>query len=124
MPAGRPTTYDPSYCEKIVEWGKQGISIVEMASRMDICEDTFYEWVKVHPEFSEAHRAARNHAKSWLVYQVRQMAEGEHKGNFRAAQFLLNVNHKLVEETNQSQEVRQDPTKIQIEILPSKQKEE
>lgn len=62
MPAGRPSDYDPAYCEKIIEWGKLGKSKAWMAAQLDVCHQTLLRWEAAHAEFSEA--MARAEAKA------------------------------------------------------------
>jgi hypothetical protein len=65
MGAGRPTDYLPEYCEQVVELGKQGKSVVQMACALDVAKSTLYEWEKVHPEFSDAFIRAKQFAQDW-----------------------------------------------------------
>lgn len=66
MPAGRPSKYDPSYCERVIELGKQGASVVEMAVEIGVNRSTLEtEWPSVHPEFSEALTHARECSQMW-----------------------------------------------------------
>ena len=39
---------------EVERWKRHGLSNEQIAKNIGICEDTFYEWVKTHPEFSEA----------------------------------------------------------------------
>ena len=59
MPAGRPTAYNPEFCEQIVEWGKLGKSRTWIATELNVHRDTLYEWEQVHPEFSDAMARAK-----------------------------------------------------------------
>jgi orotate phosphoribosyltransferase-like protein len=52
--AGRPTEYSEEMCEKIIELMKQGASKYEVALELNICEDSFYSYIKRHPKFAEA----------------------------------------------------------------------
>ena len=65
MPAGRPSSYDPSYCEQVVEWGQSGKSATWMAAQLGVHRDTLYEWAKVHDDFSDAFMRARHLAQAW-----------------------------------------------------------
>ena len=59
---GRPSKYDPEYCQKVIEAGNQGFSLTAFAGQIGVCRDTITEWVKVHEDFSLAvkrHAAAR-----------------------------------------------------------------
>lgn len=54
MERGRPTKYDPSYCEEVVAFMGKGYSLTAFAGSIGVCYDTVAEWKKVHPEFSAA----------------------------------------------------------------------
>lgn len=62
MPGGRPTLYQPEFCEMLVDHMDQGYSFESFAADVDVDRDTLYEWAKVHPQFSDAKK--RGFAKS------------------------------------------------------------
>ena len=62
---GRPSDYLPEYCEQVIELGKQGKSLTQMACALDVHRDTLYEWAKVHPAFSDALTRAKQWSQSW-----------------------------------------------------------
>jgi hypothetical protein len=86
-PGGRPTKYDPKYCEDIINHfdvepfdeiiDKDGNVIGTKPARFPTFEryarkikvhtDTLIEWTKVHPEFSVAYKKAHN--LQFAVYQ-------------------------------------------------------
>lgn len=68
---GRPTKYTPEMCATVIQAGREGCAVAEMASRCDVCIDTIYEWAKVHPEFSDALTRAQNEAEAWWAAHVR-----------------------------------------------------
>lgn len=65
MAGGRPTDYDPAYCETVIELGKQGKSKVQMAAHFDVCRKTIDNWADQHPEFLRALTRAMTHAQDW-----------------------------------------------------------
>lgn len=65
MAAGRPTKYKPEYCEAVIEVGKRGGSVVEMAVECDVDKRTLYEWNNTIQEFSHAFTHARNQSQIW-----------------------------------------------------------
>ncbi|KAB7765392.1 hypothetical protein [Xanthomonas sp. LMG 12461] len=69
MPAGRPTDYRPEYCQKVIELGKQGKSIVQMACELDVVKSTLYVWEETYPEFSDAFTRARQWSQYWWESQ-------------------------------------------------------
>jgi transposase len=62
---GRPTLYKPEYCEKVINWGKQGKSRAWMAAELDVARDTLNEWTKAHEEFADALSRAKTHEQRW-----------------------------------------------------------
>jgi hypothetical protein len=65
-PGGRPTKYDPVYCERVIELGEQGASVVEMAYSIRVARSTLEEaWPASYPEFSEALTRAREASQVW-----------------------------------------------------------
>jgi hypothetical protein len=63
---GRPSKYQPEYCDRVIELGKQGMSIVEMACDIGVHRETLEKnWPAEHPEFSEAFARARDEAQAW-----------------------------------------------------------
>lgn len=58
---GRPTKYDPSMCDKIIDAMSRGYTIAKFCVDVGIHKDTLYEWVKVHPEFSDSLKLGEAH---------------------------------------------------------------
>ena len=62
---GRPTKYDPSYCELAIELGRQGKSGEVIACQIGVIYETMTEWAKIHPEFSAALTLAKQLELQW-----------------------------------------------------------
>lgn len=63
---GRPSKYDPAYCGKVIELGKQGLSVVEMACEIGVSRNTLEtNWPAEHEEFLEAFTRAKEEAQAW-----------------------------------------------------------
>ncbi len=66
MPGGRPSLYDPSYCDDVIAYGNQGMSVVEMAVAIGVCRNTLEtSWPAAHPEFLEAFTHACECSQAW-----------------------------------------------------------
>jgi hypothetical protein len=74
-PGGRPSKYDPAYCEQVVTFCAAGYSITGFAGSIGVDRDTISEWGKVHPEFSVALRRA----KAAAIYGLETDANGIRK---------------------------------------------
>lgn len=53
-PGGRPTTYDPIYCEMLVKHMEDGFSFESFGKIAKCARSTLYEWEKNFEEFSDA----------------------------------------------------------------------
>jgi len=51
---GRPTKYDPSYCELVLEEMGKGFSLTAFAGILGVSRATIDLWMKANPEFMEA----------------------------------------------------------------------
>lgn len=65
MPAGRPSKYKPEFCEEIEELGKAGLSLTQMAARLDVDKATLTNWSGAHPEFLTALTRAQTFSQAW-----------------------------------------------------------
>ena len=75
-PVGRPSKYDESFCDQVIDLGKQGLSITQIACELDIHKDTLYDWKKTKPEFSDAIKKARDYAQGFWENALRTAALG------------------------------------------------
>jgi len=62
---GRPTDYKPEYCDRVVEMGKKGLSMVQMAAKLGQARNTLDAWGKKHGPFMDALTRARTEAQNW-----------------------------------------------------------
>ncbi len=91
-PMGRPTKYNPDYCNEIIDWFQSHYipqefeikkppifpTIERFATNLGVCKDTLYEWGKIHPDFSVALKKA--HEIQQAIWQ-----EGSMRGLFPPA---------------------------------------
>ncbi len=86
---GRPTDYDPSYIETVIEMGKTGASVVEMAHEIGVCRTTLERnWTEAHPEFAEALDYAREASQVWWERRGR---DGLEKIGFQGAMWAKSM---------------------------------
>lgn len=64
-PVGRPSQYDPEYCDVAIEIGKRGGGPLQIACEIGVLRETLYDWAKVHPEFSTALKKAKQFEQMW-----------------------------------------------------------
>ena len=85
---GRPTSYRPEHCERIVTLMAEGRSLDGCASILGVHPDSLYEWQKKLPEFSDAVRAGRAAATTFWEERLLEVAKGG-SGNAQAIQWAL-----------------------------------
>jgi len=108
MPAGRPTKYDPSYCEKLIKHMAQGLSYLSFAGVIEVNPDTMYEWEKKHPEFSEAKKIAFQ--KGRLAWETMGIAGTVGKTDkFSAAAWIFNMKNRFKWTDRQEIQVEEAP---------------
>jgi len=62
---GRPTTYRAEYCERVIELGKLGKSLVQIASELDSTKQTLFNWCDDNPDFLAAMEKSRAHSQNY-----------------------------------------------------------
>lgn len=91
MPAGRPTLYDPSMCDKAIEYLKEGASIEELGLELDCGYSTIYQWMNEHPEFAEAIKKGREYSKGWWMKNGRNQM---HSDTFNSTLWYMNMKNR------------------------------
>lgn len=76
MPGGRPTDYDPKYCDDIVDYLTDGRHIIEYAAKIGVAKSTIYEWANNNPEFSVALKKAQSKSTAWWLNLHKLKASG------------------------------------------------
>ena len=77
-PVGRPSLYDPSYCDKVVELGRLGKSVEQISSNLGVSCRVLYDWRDRYPEFLRALEEAKEAEQTWWEDQA-QAYMLEHK---------------------------------------------
>lgn len=75
MTMGRPTDYDPAYCDWVVQLGAMGKSRAEIAYELGVVRETLTNWSKAHPEFLGAMTRAKLAEQVWWERKGRDNLE-------------------------------------------------
>lgn len=113
MPAGRPSKYDPAFCERVMASGAEGKTLAGMAEDLDIDRSTLNEWAERHPEFSRALKRGLQKAQAWWEEQGRLATFGGFDG-FNATSFIFNMKNRFKEDWRDK--VEQEQTGQQTHI--------
>lgn len=74
-PMGRPSLYDPAYCDRVVEHMADGASLTSFAAEVDVARSTINEWMDAHADFSEAVKRGKAKCAAWWEKQGRNIAQ-------------------------------------------------
>lgn len=95
-PVGRPSDYDPAYCERVIELGREGKSRAEIASDLDCSRQTLANWERQHAEFLDALQRAKDEELAWWEAAARKgLTQGS---SFNAAIWSKSVNGRFPNE--------------------------
>lgn len=94
MPAGRPTKYDPAFCDKVIDLGREGAGKCEMAAELGITYNSFETYQDQHPEFLQAVKEALRLSQAWWEKQGRIATFGGFDG-FSATSFIFNMKNRF-----------------------------
>lgn len=81
---GRPSKYEPRFCDLVIELGNQGASIDEMAFECGVCDNTLRNWAESHGDFLNALTRAKLASLVWWEKKGRagmEKSSQEFQGN-------------------------------------------
>src|SRR4051812_14268864 len=58
-PVGRPSKYEPRFCDELIEVMGKGFSLTAFAGEISVSRATINNWMADHPEFLEATRVGQ-----------------------------------------------------------------
>jgi hypothetical protein len=65
VPVGRPSYYDPAFCERVIALGAEGKSEVQIAVSIGVPRETMRRWAEVNPDFRAALLLAKELSLAW-----------------------------------------------------------
>jgi transposase len=104
MPAGRPTKYKPEFCDAVIKAGEEGDTLVGMAEACDVSRETINEWMKIHPQFSDAVKLGLQKSQFWWEKKGRLATFGEVPG-FNATSYIFQMKNRFKEDWREKQDV-------------------
>lgn len=74
-PVGRPSKYQPSYCNQVIEEMTLGKSLTAFAAEIGVSRTCIQQWEKDYPEFSVAVKKGKAKCAAWWEARGRDIAE-------------------------------------------------
>lgn len=113
---GRPTKYEPRYCEMLVQHMAEGASMTSFAAEIDVARSTLNEWAAQFPEFSEAVTRGKAKCAAWWERVARANAV---TGNGNATLVVFGLKNMAQEDWRDKQEI--DHSSADGSMSPPKQ---
>lgn len=120
--AGRPSKYDPKYCDMIIEHMEEGASMASFAAEINVARSTLNEWIENHPAFSEAVKIGKAKCAAWWERLGRAGAMG---GDVNPTLVIFGLKNMAAEDWRDRQDINHtssdrsmSPTRIEI-VAPS-----
>jgi len=79
-PGGRPTLYREEYCERVVELGRVGKSIEQIAADIGVSTRVLFDWRDKHEKFLHALEYAKELEQTWWEDQAQTYMVETHQG--------------------------------------------
>jgi hypothetical protein len=102
LKVGRPSLYKPEHCDMVLDLGKKGKSMVQMAAHFDVDRETLNYWAATNPDFSAALTRAKVHSQCWWEDQGQA---GLASRDFNAPLWHKNVASRFREDYTDRKEV-------------------
>ena len=80
-PVGRPSKYDPAFCEVAIELGKVGKSTEAIGATLLVGTATLYRWRDEFPEFREALELAKDLELLWWENMAQENLINTYQGD-------------------------------------------
>ena len=126
MPGGRPSLYDPAYCEKVIALGAKGKSEVGIAVALGVPRSTLQSWASQHDGFRQALTRAKEASQDFWEEQALSGCVGNQEGQINPAVWKHTVMCRFREDYNPPSRVETDhrssdgtmsPRRIEIELV-------
>lgn len=105
---GRPSKYDPAFCERVIAMGSEGKGVAEWASAFGVAKQRIYDWKAQHQEFRDACTRAETECQSWWENAGRV---GMVSDKFNATVWQKNMNCRFRDDWREQ-------TDVNLKVLP------
>jgi hypothetical protein len=116
---GRPTKYDPSFCDIAIELGKQGKSFHYIAGSLGVSYRTLCTWRTEHEEFLHALELANTHSQMWWEDQGQTYLVGtKDSGNINASLYGRSMAARFPDSWRENVKLsgdKENPVEVKVE---------
>lgn len=92
---GRPTRYREWFCPMLIDHMTRGYSFESFGSRVLVCKDTLYQWVKDYKEFSYSKKVATEMSRTEWESMGLTGTVGGYGKSFSAPAWIFNMKNRF-----------------------------
>lgn len=89
---GRPSKYDPAFCDQVRSLGQKGKSKAQIAAALGVSRQTVDTWTALHPDFLDAVKDAHDASLAWWEDQGQDGLTAE---KFNATAFIFQMKNRF-----------------------------
>lgn len=112
--AGQPEKYREEYCKTVVEMGKEGKTLVQMACRCGVIPQTLKNWGNDHPEFLAALNLAKAESEAWWTQKALEKATVGGPGSDTMMKFFMSARFGWSDKTEVKTDVTSGGEKLAV----------
>jgi hypothetical protein len=96
---GRPSLYQPEYCQMLIDHMDEGLSFESFAGVIDVCTDTLYKWSdedceQFHEDFFEAKKCAFAKNLLWWEREGIRGLWSSREGSFNSSNYIFQMKNR------------------------------
>lgn len=95
--------YDPEFARRVVELGREGKSLAQIAATFCVAARTMNRWSEAHAEFAEALDLAKTYAQAW--WEDKGQAGITMGKRFNTAAWIFQMKNRFADDYRERQEV-------------------
>jgi hypothetical protein len=88
-PVGRPSGYEPEFCDRAIYCGRSGFSFAQIAADLGVTRLQLYNWAAAHKPFLNALLLARDLSLAWWEHQGQKGLWAGKEFNDRVMKFSM-----------------------------------
>ena len=118
---GRPTKYSPEVGEVVFSLMDDGLSVVQVARKLNVSRSTIYKWAEDNSDFSDTLTRAREASEAYWEYKFTSMMQSRASDSsqsliklYFANRFSWRENDQLIDQESST------PQSVQIEIVDAR----
>ena len=117
---GRPTKYSPEIGEIVFGLMDDGLSVVQVARKLNVSRSTIYKWADDNTEFSDTFTRAREAGEAHWEYKFTAMMQSRASDSSQSLIKLYFANRFKWSENDAAAEEQATPQSIQVEIVDAR----